>query len=185
MQRRVDVGRRIKRYRQKYNLTLKDIESRVEVSATHVSEIERGKTSPTIGALARIADALQVDPAVFLITDDLPRARVTRADARSRVRFESDGYVAHPLSAPVPGQDLSVALVHFEPTEGEPHVHQHPGEEFGLILDGEIELVVGDETFTVASGDSVHFRSDLPHGVVNRGSSVCVAIWSGSPKFGV
>ena len=53
----VEVGRRIKQYRQKYNLTLKEIEARVNVSATHVSEIERGKTSPTIGALSRIAQA--------------------------------------------------------------------------------------------------------------------------------
>lgn len=182
---KVDVGRRIKHYRQKYNLTLKDIESRVEVSATHVSEIERGKTSPTVGALSRIADALQVDPAVFLVTDDLPRARVTRADARSLVRFESDRYLAHPLSAPVPGQDISVALVHFEPCDGAPRLHQHPGEEFGLILQGEAEITVGDETFTVREGDSLHFRSDLPHGVVNRGNADCIAIWSGSPKFGV
>ena len=42
-------------------LTLKEIEAKVGVSATHVSEVERGKTSPTVGALSKIAAALEVN----------------------------------------------------------------------------------------------------------------------------
>ncbi len=65
----LELGKRIKQLRLSQGFTLKDIESKVGVSATHVSEIERGKTSPTVGALAKIASALQVNPS-FLV--DLP-----------------------------------------------------------------------------------------------------------------
>ena len=65
----IELGRRIKQLRLSQGFTLKDIESKVGVSATHVSEIERGKTSPTVGALSRIAEALEVNPS-FLV--DLP-----------------------------------------------------------------------------------------------------------------
>ena len=61
-----ELGRRIKMLRIAAGLTLKDLEERGGISATHVSEIERGKASPTIGALARIAHALGVRPAVLL-----------------------------------------------------------------------------------------------------------------------
>ena len=77
---KVDLGRRIKELRQRQNLTLKQIEARVDVSATHVSEIERGKTTPTIGALSKIASALDVEPTFFLAADDLPKVEVQRTD---------------------------------------------------------------------------------------------------------
>ena len=54
METRNEIGSRIKQFRLAKGLTLKDIELRAKVSATHVSEIERGMTSPTVGALAKI-----------------------------------------------------------------------------------------------------------------------------------
>ena len=78
----IELGKRIKQIRLSQGYTLKDIESRVGVSATHVSEVERGKTSPTVGALGKIAQALDVNPS-FLV--DLPvgeEISLTRQDAR-------------------------------------------------------------------------------------------------------
>ena len=45
----LELGRRVKQLRLQKGMTLKEIESKVGVSATHVSEVERGKTSPTVG----------------------------------------------------------------------------------------------------------------------------------------
>src|SRR6185503_15856285 len=61
-----ELGRRIKMLRVSCGLTLKDLEERGGISATHVSEIERGKASPTVGALSRIARALGLRPAALL-----------------------------------------------------------------------------------------------------------------------
>ena len=66
-----EIGRRIKKIREENHFTLKNVEAKAGISATHISEIERGKTSPTIGALIRIADALGKDPAYFIEKDEL------------------------------------------------------------------------------------------------------------------
>ena len=66
-----EIGRRIKKVREEQHLTLKNVEAKAAISATHISEIERGKTSPTIGALIRIADALGKDPAYFIEEEEL------------------------------------------------------------------------------------------------------------------
>ena len=66
-----EIGRRIKKMREEHHLTLKNVEAKAGISATHISEIERGKTSPTIGALIRIADALGKDPAYFIEDEEL------------------------------------------------------------------------------------------------------------------
>lgn len=182
----VEVGRRIKQYRQKYNLTLKEIEARVNVSATHVSEIERGKTSPTIGALARIAQAFDMDPAEFLITEDLPSVQVTRAADRARIRYEHTGMVAQPLTGPVQGQTLSAACVEWEPgMNDKPYTpRSHAGEEFIYVTEGAVEVMVKGRTILLREGDSLHFRADVPHRVINRFAEPCRAILIMTPVFG-
>jgi len=66
MEEKNQIGARIKQFRLSKGLTLKDIELKANVSATHVSEIERGMTSPTVGALAKIAHAMGTDVAYFV-----------------------------------------------------------------------------------------------------------------------
>src|SRR6185503_15732797 len=87
----VELGRRIKLLRVSRGLTLKELEGRGRISATHVSEIERGKASPTLGALRRIARALGVRPAALVEARSLPRATLTRAADRARRRFQAAG----------------------------------------------------------------------------------------------
>ena len=89
-----EVGRRIKRVRGERNLTLKMVESASGVSATHVSEIERGETIPTIKVLARIARALGKRAAFFLEENELADASVLTAE--SLVRESTPGGAAAP-----------------------------------------------------------------------------------------
>src|SRR5438093_12552772 len=74
-----ELGRRIRMLRISRGLTLKELEERGGISATHVSEIERGKASPTIGALGRIARALGLRPATLVEPHMLPEVAGTRA----------------------------------------------------------------------------------------------------------
>lgn len=181
-----EVGLKIKAYRQRLNLTLKDIESRVDVSATHVSEIERGKTSPTIGALAKIARAFEVDPSLFLVKDDLADVQVTRHQDRVRIRYEHTRMEARPFTAPVRDQQLSAAYVEWEPgmSENDASVRNHAGEEFIYVLEGAVEVKVRERTVLLRQGDSLHFRANLPHRIVNRFADPCRAILVLTPVFG-
>src|SRR5258706_1603277 len=81
-----ELGRRIKLLRISRGLTLKDLEERGGISATHVSEIERGKASPTVGALGRIARALDLRPATLVQPRMLPQVTVARPDERQERR---------------------------------------------------------------------------------------------------
>jgi len=180
-----DLGRRIRELRTRMNLTLKDIEARVDVSATHVSEIERGKTSPTVGALARIAEALRVEPSRFLGGDDLPDHELLRAGEQLRVAFARDQCEMTALSAPVRGQDLSAGLMRWAPMAQEPPLRSYEGEHFISVLEGELLLEIGNERVLLRPGDCVHYRASRPHRLLNAGTLPCVGLWASSPKFGV
>jgi len=58
-----------------------------------------------------------------------------------------------------------------------PDPMSHPGEELVVILEGGMHFVVGDQPFDLAEGDSLHFRTTLPHSWANPSDKPARAIW--------
>ncbi len=61
-------------------------------------------------------------------------------------------------------------------TSGE-NLSHHTGREFGLILEGELVVQLGDQDYVLHEGDSIVFDSTIPHRLVNKGASLARAIW--------
>jgi len=177
-----DLGRRVKRIRIERGFTLKDVEAKVGVSATHVSEVERGKTSPTIGILGKIARALEVEPA-FLIDMPSPRLlHIATRGARGSFMMDHDRSVAESITNGLTRSELTTVLVTIPPGPGVPRVQQHDGEEFACVLEGSLEVAIGDETVRLETGDALHFRASAAHSVRNPGDAPCTVLWASSPK---
>lgn len=60
------LGRKLKQARRKKGMTLMQVQKKARVSATHISQIERGMTSPTVGVLQKLARALGTRASDFL-----------------------------------------------------------------------------------------------------------------------
>jgi transcriptional regulator with XRE-family HTH domain len=69
----VKLGRKLKAARKAKRMTLMEVQKKAGVSATHISQIERGMTSPTVGVLQKLAKALDTRASSFL--DDGPARR--------------------------------------------------------------------------------------------------------------
>lgn len=181
-----ELGERIKRCRLDRNLTLKEVEVKAKVSATHVSEIERGMTSPTVGALAKIAKALGTEPAYFLESDAYPRVSVVRKDARRSLTYEDWGARIGCLTKGISGARISFLEVGLEP--GLAHALEpmkHTGEELVHILKGVVEIHIGSECYLLKEGDSIHFKSREPHTIKNIGDGPSRILWVASPPFSI
>jgi transcriptional regulator with XRE-family HTH domain len=180
----IELGRRIKQLRLAQGSTLKEIEAKVGVSATHVSEIERGKTSPTVGALAKIAAALQVNPS-FLV--DLPvgdEVSFTRKPERDRLVGATNNAQWEILTKDRPYAELSLFMLELGSDMKSP-LQQSPrsGDEFLHVLDGILQVELGDEKLVLRRGDSMHFRASRAAKLLNLGDNRCrvfVAVW---PRF--
>jgi transcriptional regulator with XRE-family HTH domain len=180
---RAELGRRIKLLRIARGLTLKDLERRGHISATHVSEIERGKASPTVGALARIARALEVRPATLVEPRVLPEVAVTRSAERVRRRVRWGNASLDPVAEPVQGASVSAQMVTL-PIGREPAlVHRHEGEEWLTVLSGSAEIRIEDETHVLREGDSLHFRAHLLHAYSNPSSIPAVLLIANRPRL--
>lgn len=154
----IELGQRIRETRLRQGLTLKELDERAGLSATHLSEIERGRTSPTVGALLRIAAALGHDPAYFLEPEILPDTAYVQAGQASSIPIgEARGELITPgitggrlrglrLELPAGGEGLELS-------RGE-------GGEGLFVVAGEVDLAVGEETWSLKEGDSAYFPAE-------------------------
>lgn len=178
-----ELGRRIKMLRVARGLTLKDLEERGGISATHVSEIERGKASPTVGALGRIARALGVRPATLVEPRTLPLVGVMRAAERDRQPVNWGGVSITPVAHPTHGSTLGALLMKLPVARGAALTHQHEGEEWVTVLAGQVEIRIDAESHALRSGDSLHFRAERVHAYVNSSSAPALLLVASRPRL--
>jgi transcriptional regulator with XRE-family HTH domain len=164
MPEKAELGKRIKKTREEKHLTLKSIEASAGISATHISEIERGKTSPTLGALLRISNALGKDPAYFLEDEDLGDVSVVTTENRSRGPLPGNAGTLEQLTTCIPGGRLQACIVKLDPGKT-PRVekHSHFGNEAALVLSGSIRFEIGEKTIELGEGDAIHYHSTEAH----------------------
>jgi transcriptional regulator with XRE-family HTH domain len=155
----VVIGRRVRRLRTERQLTLKQLEESSGLSATHLSEIERGRTSPTLGALSRIARALGRDASYFVEQRELediahvPRERVAG--------FLAGGARVEALTPGVPGGHLFAYRVQVPATGFV--LPAGDGEALYLVRRGDVEADFGGARVDLGPGDSAQARRDIPH----------------------
>lgn len=165
-----EIGRRIRAVRQERKLSLRQVAATAKLSATHISEIERGHTTPTVGALVRIAEALGCETHFFLEPEWLPEVSVVRRGEAERLPSPNGGPAAiEKLSRGIPGGRLNCTLLTFEPHSKPAATPSVGGEMAGYVIAGRLELRVGDESIQLAEEDTFHLRADLPHQIWNPG----------------
>ncbi len=157
------LGKRIKKVRESKHLTLKNIEASAGISATHISEIERGKTSPTLRALIRIAKAMGKEPAYFVEEDDLGDTSLITLENRIQESLPGGTGTLERLTSLIPGGCLNGCIVNLEPgVEPSWQPSPHEGDEAALVVAGGIVFVYGGERYELAEGDSVFYDANQP-----------------------
>jgi transcriptional regulator with XRE-family HTH domain len=189
MDQQPEIFESIKNIRKSKGITLQEMSNRTGISVNHLSQIERGKTNPSIGTLKRITDALAVpfmslgngENIPPLSTGNQKKAEVVRKDMRKMLVYPKSKTKVY-LLTPDLQRKLEVMLSESEPDEQGPEEwYSHEGEEFGFVLKGELEVTVDDEVYVLKEGDSISFRSHLPHRMKRIGDAPCKSIWVVTP----
>jgi transcriptional regulator with XRE-family HTH domain len=178
----VEVGERLRAIRHVKHLTLRSVAKRSEVSESFLSQVERGKANPSIASLQRIAGALGMSVSdLFDTNGGVPRPRVLRRTDRPALGMGKLGRKF--LLTPRPLQHLEVFTGELDPggsTGEEPYAHGD-SEELFAVISGSVHLQLGTELFAMERGDSIDYRSSVPHRVVNVGDEPAEVIWIISP----
>ncbi|SEK88457.1 helix-turn-helix domain-containing protein [Nonomuraea pusilla] len=180
-----DVGPRIRAYRTMRRMTLRALATAAQASPSFVSQLERGRAGASIGMLRRIASALGVTVADLFAEDDEVRPRVVRRAERPELRT-APGTRKYLISQR-PLRNLEVYAAEFDPgasTGAEPYTHGD-AQELLLVLSGRVTLSLGPPgaaaDHALGPGDSLEYRTSVPHRVVNEGDETAEVLWVISP----
>ncbi len=177
----LQLGPRIRSLRQARQVTLRELAARAGVTESFLSQVEREVTSPSIASVPRIARALDLGIAELFV-DEPPLSSVVRRAERRRIVYNGLNAVDEFLTSDREGR-LQVILTTLEPGGGtgdEAYTHESD-EEVVIVLEGSLELWVGDEFHLLADGDSITYSSRQPHRNRNPGPGRAVILFCATP----
>jgi transcriptional regulator with XRE-family HTH domain len=177
----VHVGIKVRHTRRLRGLTLKEVADQAGCSESLLSKIENGRATPSLKMLHRLAAALGLTVGKFFSEENNPDDLVMRASKRVKFETNGNGDKLEPLAHNSGTHLLECYLHHVTPGSGAGGSFQHEGEEFGYVLEGEIELVVDGRKYTVAKGDSFSFRSEKLHSWTNKAKVKARVLWICTP----
>ena len=207
-----NLGSRLKDLRLKAGLTLRGLARKAAVSPSFVSQIENGKSQPSVATLYTFAQLLGVsidelfeerheparpapaprgrpsgnrrpnghrDPSnAWHPSEYANRVSVVHPSHRSSLTM-AEGVVWERLAA-TPEHAVNFMKITYAPgatSTGGGDLVSHEGYEYGYVLKGTLEIVVGAETFTLNEGESMGFDSRIPHRLRNVGKGAFEGIW--------
>ncbi|OZI31179.1 hypothetical protein CAL29_24930 [Bordetella genomosp. 10] len=183
---------KLKLLRVQAGLTLEALAQAAGLTRSYVSKLERGVSTPSIGAGLKIAKALGVTvEELFADSPDDDPVVITRAEKASPRRAaaplaalgQPGGKKSPPAARDEPrpprvvsGAQPNHRMVAFVVTPSDEPVHNHPmshheGEELLYVLKGSIDLRLARRTETLHAGDSAHFNSSIPHKITSVGKT--------------
>jgi transcriptional regulator with XRE-family HTH domain len=161
------IGEGIRRERLRRGLTLAQLATRVSLTVSALSQIERGASDPSISSLRRIGQAFDVPMFQFLIGTE-QREIVVRRDRRTKITFVDRALEYELVSADTSGEFevLSLSLAPGGSTGAVPN--SHASEECAVVLRGDVVAEVSGQIYELGAGDSIKIHRELLHRFMNR-----------------
>lgn len=192
-----EIGKRLRARRQERGLSLRKLAARLQISPSALSQIETGRSRPSVSTLYSIVDELGIsfdelfpgrggrDVAKPASSEGGIALRslkhdhiVTRASDRKSIELAS-GVVWQRLNA-IGDRDIEFLEATYDvggASSPNGTFMRHSGREYGLVLSGRLRVNVGFDEYELEPGDSICFDSQTPHRLATIGDDPVKAIW--------
>lgn len=207
----LEIGIRVREARKQAGLTLRQLASAANISASMLSQIENGRTNSSVQTLYNLAALLKVPMDHFFpdlrrsqkkalfadgnkleltaaqahevhlankATDSSPQTPVQVLSAEERPEINLTGGVHWSrLTAEEEKDVVLLEIVYESGASSGLQLSHHRGREFGIVLEGELQLQLGFDEYILDVGDAIIFDSEIPHRLFNSGDTDVRAIW--------
>lgn len=164
------IAQNVKDLRGKKGLTLDEAAKLTGVSRSMLAQIEKGDVNPTISVLWKIANGFKVS--FSSLTENKTRqSEVIRFSDIKPLTDLGDGYTNYPIFPFQEDRLFETYRIEID-ADGSLEANAHlPGtEEYITVFSGKVEITTDTEAFLLDTGDSIHFKADVPHSYRNVGS---------------
>lgn len=176
-----EIGRRLKAIRTRIGMSQRHLARVSGVANATISQIEAGRLNPTVSMLKKVLDGVPMSMSEFFVDNFEIADRIFfRAEELTEI---ADGGVSFlQVGANLHNKSIQLLKECYQPGAGTgKHAITHEGEECGIVLNGRLEVTVGDQTEVLRVGDAYYFRSEQPHRFHNPGNEACELITACSP----
>lgn len=176
------IGRHLRELRRRRQLSSRELAARAGVSHSTISLIERDRMSPSIDTLGAVVDALGTTLVEFFsgLRNAYSYSPVYRPDEFVEIG-NPDEISYRVIGFNQPSRKMQVLIESYKQDADTGDIFSHDAQEAGLILEGRIELTVGEQTWELEVGDGYYFDSNLPHRFRNVGSGMAKIISAITP----
>lgn len=174
----INIGVKLKRMRMLCGLTQEELADRCELTKGYISQLENDLCSPSIATLTDILHALGSNLREFFNEEAEEKLVFTKADF---IEKDTDDMKLVWLVPNAQKNLMEPTLVELSSGASTPDDFPHEGEEFGLVLEGRLTVIVGKNRYACKKGESFYYKSDKNHRLANTGSGVARFVWISSP----
>ena len=161
----MDVGERLQAIRKLKGLSQRELAKRAGVTNSTISMIEKNSVSPSISSLRKVLSGIPMSMVEFFSVEleaESPAQLVYKA--RELIDLSGGAVTMKLVGKSLPNRAIAFLTEVYPPgADTGAEMLTHDGEETGILLEGKLELVVGNEIFILEAGDSYYFESTRPH----------------------
>lgn len=165
------IGEKIRQVRETKGLTVEELAEASRCNAEFIGNLESGAHVPSLMPLLKIAKALDVRLGTFL--DDAPQTgpfMVKSGQSQNVIHFsgsisnlEETTQDFYSLAYGKMDRHMEPFFIELHPKTGDYELTSHEGEEFIYVMEGQIEILYGQEKYLLQTGDSIYYDSVVPH----------------------
>ena len=160
------IGERLKGLRDVLDVSKEEVAQLCGITVEQYEKMESGEGELSVANLQKIAKhyGVALDVLMFGEEPHMSSYFLTRKGQGMSVERRK-AYKYQSLASGFSGRKADPFIVLVEPNDSEPHLNSHSGQEFNMVLEGQMQLTIGKKTVTLNEGDSIYFDSTQPHGM--------------------
>lgn len=159
------LGETIKHHRKEKEWTLKDLSAKCGLSVGQLSKLENDKSSASIGALRKIAEAFDIPVSALPLTETQQRLHPVLDGEGFVMRWRNDGEKAVTVRYLTLSRQAKMQpiIITIPPQMDTGASQSHPGDEFFYVLEGTVRFFYHNESFDLRKGDFLYYDGLYPH----------------------
>ncbi len=174
------IGEKLRRLRMIENITQKELARKVGCTPAYISLLENGHVDPSLSMLKKITTTLNITIVDFFRPDSEEKT-VVRKSEREVVEFPKSKMSIQMLVSNPRTKTMDARIATIYPGGGSRGPYHHEGEEFGIVLQGKLELIFNGSVTQLEEGDSFYFCSTNSHQFRNPGEENTLVLWVNNP----
>ncbi len=176
------IGKKIAQLRKEYKLSQRELAEKADITHSAISSIENSKVSPSVSSLHKIVKVFDMSLSEFFTQDQAFDERPVVIKPDQLIEMGNEQVSMKLVCDGRKDRQMGFLIEVYQPHSSTGLISiKHEGEESGTVLEGEIELTLGDKNYVIHEGESYLFDTSIPHKFTNRTDKLCRIVSAHTP----